>query len=136
MNASVKPSQDGQYVDIFVPMQFRQSRIRRLIIAPANTGVRKTARHDSTLLKAVARAFRWQRLLENGTYATIRQLADAERINASYVSRTLRITLLAPDIVEAILDGVQPATLRLADLESAFPIEWREQRTKFGFRQA
>lgn len=60
---------------------------------------------DSTLVKAIARAFRWQKMLETGRYATIREIAKAERINPSYVSRVLRLTLLAPATVEAILDG-------------------------------
>ena len=82
---------------------------------------------DSTLVKALARAFRWRRLLEDGIYATLEELAAAEKINPSYVSRVLRLTLLAPDIVEAILDGRQPVTLTLARLFKPFPIEWDEQ---------
>src|SRR5258707_14249954 len=58
---------------------------------------------------------------------------DKERINRSYLSRTIRLSLLAPDIVEAILNGTQPETLRLADLEAPFPIDWQEQRAAFGF---
>jgi hypothetical protein len=57
----------------------------------------------------MARAFRWREMLENGTHATIAEIASAEKINASYIGRVLRLTLLAPDIVEAILDGRQPA---------------------------
>ena len=60
---------------------------------------------DSTLVKAIARAFRWQKMLETGQYATIKEIAKAEKINPSYVSRVLRLTLLAPATVEAILDG-------------------------------
>ena len=64
---------------------------------------------DNAMVKAIARAFRWRDMLESGEYATIREIADAEKINESYVGRVLRLTLLAPDIVEAILDGRQPA---------------------------
>ena len=71
-------------------------------------------RQDITLIKAVARAFRWRRMLEAGRYATINEIAAAEKINSSYVSRMLRLTLLAPDIVEAILDGRQPDAARNA----------------------
>jgi hypothetical protein len=80
------------------------------------------------MVKAIARAFRWQDLLENGTHATIAEIAAAEKINESYVGRVLRLALLAPDIVEAIVDGRQPAGLQLEDLLSPFPIEWPEQR--------
>ena len=86
------------------------------------------------MLKALGRAYRWQKLLDQGAHASISEIAIAERINPSFVSRTLRTHLLAPDIVEAILDGGQPPALRLADLEGAFPIEWHEQRIQFGFR--
>jgi hypothetical protein len=63
---------------------------------------------DSTLVKALARAFRWRRMMESGRFATIDELAAVEKINSSYVSRLLRLTLLAPNIVDAILDGDRP----------------------------
>ena len=84
-------------------------------------------RVDITLIKAVARAFRWRRMLDAGHYATVKDLAAAEKINSSYVSRVLRLTLLAPDIVEAILDGRQPEGLTLPALMEPFPVEWAEQ---------
>jgi hypothetical protein len=84
-------------------------------------------RQDITLIKAVARAFRWRRMLESGRFATINELAAAEKINASYVSRVLRLTLLAPDIVEAILDGRQPEGMTLLGLMKPFPVEWSSQ---------
>ena len=68
------------------------------------------------MVKAIARAFRWREMLENGTHATIAEIAAAEKINESYVARVLRLTLLAPDIVEAILGGRQPAEMTLAGL--------------------
>ena len=81
------------------------------------------------MVKAIARAFRWRELLENGTYATIAEIAAAEKINESYVGRVLRLTLLAPDIVEAILGGRQPAEITLAVLMKPFAVVWREQGT-------
>jgi hypothetical protein len=83
---------------------------------------------DSTLVKAIARAFRWQKMLETGRYATIKEIAKAERINPSYVSRVLRLTLLAPAFVEALIRGTQTPTTSLHDLMKAFPIEWNQQR--------
>ena len=79
------------------------------------------------MVKALARAFRWRKLLEGGAYGTIEELAVAERINSSYVSRILRLTLLAPGIVEEILDGRQPAEMTLAALMKPFPVSWVEQ---------
>lgn len=74
------------------------------------------ALHDITLINAVARAFRWLRMLETGKFATISVLAAAEKINSHYVSRILRLTLLPPDVVEAILDGRQPEWATLPQL--------------------
>jgi hypothetical protein len=77
---------------------------------------------DNAMVKAIARAFRWREMLENGTYATIAEIADAEKICETYVGRVLRLTLLAPDIVEAILGGRQPSGLQLDDLMKRFPV--------------
>ena len=73
------------------------------------------------------RAFRWRKLLETGVYGTIEELAAAEKINSSYVSRILRLTLLAPDIVETILEGRQPVEMTLAALMRPLPRLWQEQ---------
>ena len=75
---------------------------------------------------------RRRHLLENGTYISVNELAEAEKVNASYMSRILRLTLLAPDIVEAILDGRQPKALQLADLLGPFPSNWEQQKELFG----
>jgi hypothetical protein len=80
------------------------------------------------LVQALARAWGWQKLLESGKYATLAELADAERISRSYVSRVLRLTLLAPDIVERILDG-RPVP-SLPQLLEPFPVEWETQRQR------
>jgi hypothetical protein len=80
---------------------------------------------DSSLLKALARGFRWRKLLETGDFATIEEIAVAENINPSYVSRLLRMTLLAPEIVDAILAGRQPPGLTMARAMQPFPLEWR-----------
>lgn len=82
---------------------------------------------DTTLVKALARAFRWRGIMEAGRYGTINELAAAEKINSSYVSRLLRLTLLAPEMVEAILDGRQPKGVRLPGLLEPFPVEWIQQ---------
>jgi hypothetical protein len=83
---------------------------------------------DGGTARPMARAFRWRDMLESGEYATIREIAAAEKINESYVGRVLRLTLLAPGIVEAILGGRQPAGLQLDGLMRRFPVEWLLQR--------
>ena len=66
-------------------------------------------------------------MLESGGYGTVRDLAKAERINESYLGRILRLTLLSPSIIEAILEGRQPPTLELDGLLKQFPVEWDKQ---------
>jgi hypothetical protein len=126
-----KVSDDGRTVTVRVPISIRRRGGRKLVLAPDGTNVTAAPvcrRIDNAMLKAVARAFRWRDMLENGTHATIAEIAAAEKINGSYVGRVLRLTLLAPDIVEAILGGRQPAGLQLEGLLRKFSVEWREQR--------
>jgi hypothetical protein len=85
---------------------------------------------DAIQHKVIARGFRWQRLLYDETYATIEDLAAAEKINPSYVSRILRLAYLSPKVVQAILDGSHPAWLTMRDLLDPFPMDWREQEQK------
>ena len=90
-------------------------------------GATQSRRTDSALVKALARGFRWKRMLESGEYATIAELAEREGIAPSYMTRVLRLTLLAPDIVEAILDGKQGPEVTLARLLEPFPLAWTLQ---------
>jgi len=90
-------------------------------------GATHSRRTDTSLVKALARAFRWKRMLETGEFANIAELAKRERIAAPYLTRVLRLTLLAPDIVEAILDGRQRACLTLETLREPAPAQWQEQ---------
>jgi len=99
-------------------------------------GVKQQRRTDSTLVKALARAFRWKRLLESGQFATITELAVQEGVTPSFLTRILRLTLLAPEIVTAILDGRQFADLTLKTAMQHFPDEWTAQVSKFNGREA
>lgn len=94
-------------------------------------GAAQPRRTDSSLVKALARAFRWKRLLESGEFATIAELAEREGIASSYMTRVLRLTLLAPDIVEAILDGQQGPEVTLARVLEPFQVEWEGQTDRF-----
>jgi hypothetical protein len=94
-------------------------------------GATQPRRADSTLVKALARAFRWKRMLESGEFATIAELAEREGIAPSYMTRVLRLTLLAPAIVEAILDGKQGPKLTLAQVLEPFPLIWEPQQVHF-----
>jgi hypothetical protein len=90
-------------------------------------GAAQPCKADNTLVKAVARAFRWKRMLESGEFATVAELAEREGIASSYMTRVLRLTLLAPDIIEAILDGKQGPEVTLARVLEPFPTEWADQ---------
>ena len=86
------------------------------------------------MVKALARAFRWRKMLDTGVHATLEDLARAKGVDATYVSRVLRLTLLAPNIVEAILDGRQLAGMQLGNLLEGFPLEWERQSQSIGSR--
>ncbi|MFC7706055.1 hypothetical protein ACFQXB_17890 [Plastorhodobacter daqingensis] len=94
-------------------------------------GATQPRRADSTLVKALARAFRWKRMLESGEFVTIAELAGREGIAPSYMTRVLRLTLLAPDIVDAILDGKQGPEVTLAQVLEPFPLTWQHQTLHF-----
>ena len=115
----------AQMLTVRVPLAVRKQRGgRKLVLMPGGMAPRGAAAADTTLVKALARAFRWRRMMETGQVATIKELAAAEKINPSYVSRVLRLTLLAPDIVEAILDRRQPEGMTLPALMEPFSVEW------------
>ena len=117
-------------VSVEVPMTFKLRGGRKVIVLPDGTqgNPLPKATIDNTLVKAIARAFRWQSMLENGTYGCIEDIARAERINGTFVGRIVRLALLAPDIVELVLAGRQPAALTLKGLMAPFPVEWDRER--------
>lgn len=123
------PSREAAFVTIKVPFAIRKRGGRKIVLAPDGMPMPPIAPQvDSTLVKAIARAFRWQRMLEAGQYATVKEIATVEKINPSYVSRVLRLTLLAPTIVEAVLNGRSNPTPTLAEVMAPFPVEWKLQR--------
>lgn len=102
------------------------------MVTPDGTGLGAASalvRADPALVKALARAHRWKRLLEEGRYSSFSELATAKKIDRSYLGKMLRLTLLAPDIVEAILNGRQPPELELPALLEPMPLIWNEQRS-------
>jgi hypothetical protein len=134
---SIDVRSDGQTMTIRVPLTLRRIGGRKRVISPAGATAWMPPRPEtnSPLLHALVRAFHWQSLLDNGHYASVNELAKAHGKNASYVAAILRLTLLAPDIVEAILDGRQPSTLQLQPLMRAGVAElWRHQRDTLAVR--
>ena len=125
-------SKDGRTATVSIPVTFLQRGGRKQILSPAGAAPWSPApRVDTALVKAVVRAHRWRQMLEGGEYASSAELANSEKVNDSYLSRILRLTLLSPAITEAILSGRQAPGLELADLLKSFPIEWAEQSAFF-----
>jgi hypothetical protein len=119
---------------VHVPMAFRRRGGRKLMVAPDGSLMSAATprfKMDKVLVKALARGFRWRKLLDKGTYSTIKEVAAKERTDASYVADVLRLTLLAPDLVEMILDGRQPPGWQLHRLRKPFPLDWQTQRARF-----
>jgi len=109
-------------METFVPLTFTQRGVQRL----ACTG---TAAHDTTFLIGLSRAFHWQSLLDTGVYASGSDIAKAEGLHASTVNELLRLTLLAPDIIEMLMTGTQPRRLNLMWFQrNRLPVDWQAQR--------
>ena len=126
---------DGDNILIRIPMRFKKRGGRMEIIAPEglDSAFPDGGPVQQPIATALARARRWQEMLDTGEVASVTELADRLNVDRSYASRILRLTLLAPDIVEAILAGREPSGLSLAKLTQTLPVLWHEQREMFGF---
>lgn len=122
---------DGETITVHVAMTFRKRGGRKRVVTPDGAPWAPRPKVDTALVKALARAFRWRRMLDEGVCGTIGELAQREKVNRGYMSRVLGLTLLAPDIVEAILDGKQGPEVTLARVLEPFPTEWTRQRNVF-----
>jgi hypothetical protein len=122
---------------IHIPMHIRRMRGRKQVLAPqALDGEIQEAAEpiQAAVVQALARAFSWAEILESGQVKSISDLAHNLEVDGSYVTRILKLTTLAPDIVEAIINGEEPDGLSLAKLTRTFPEVWGEQRILFGFQ--
>ncbi|MEH2472053.1 hypothetical protein V1281_006760 [Nitrobacteraceae bacterium AZCC 2161] len=125
-------SRDGRTISVHIPITLRHQGGRKQVVTPSDAApwIPRAARIDSTLVKAVVRAHRWRDMLESGQHTTVRDLAKAECINESYLSRVLRLTLLAPEIIQSILEGRQSAGLELDGLFGPLPLNWAQQHAQ------
>ncbi len=125
---------EGGSLQVHIPMTFKRRGGRKEIVVSKKLSAGQTPvpKSDGALVLAIARGHRWKNLLEIGRYANITELAQAMGVNGSYVGRLLNLTLLAPDIIEAILLGQDPGGLSLQRLYR-LPLSWAEQRRVLGF---
>jgi hypothetical protein len=133
VTSGVQTRLDGTTLVVRIPIRFQRRGGRKRIVAPDGTAIVPASkpRPDGTLVKALARAWRWRRTLDEGVYTSVSEIGDAENISKSYVSRILRLALLAPNIVEAILIGATDQAVVLEQLERPLPASWEEQRSLF-----
>jgi hypothetical protein len=124
---------DGRTMVVSIPISFRRQGGRKAVVTPSHAASWSPPppRIDNTIVKALVRAHRWRSMLESNTFASVRELAKAEKINESYLCRVLRLTLLSPKLTEAILNGQQPESLNLARLLKSLPVEWDKQAAAF-----
>lgn len=116
-------------ITVRVPLAIRHRPGRKTVVTPMTDGVAPvTTRADPALVKALARAFRYQRMLDQGRFASISELAVAEKLDRGYLGSLLRLTLLAPDLVENILDAKSAPHLGLPTLMERISLHWSEQR--------
>lgn len=129
---------NGQRVTL-VPLTIKRRQNRKLLIPPATDAVIATGGFDVPMIKTLGKAFYWKRLIDEGVYPTTADLARALKLEQGWAAEVLRMTMLAPDIVEAIFEGRQPRHLNLHTLrgrQDLLPRDWGEQRRLLGFPDA
>ena len=134
MTGRVETRLEGTTLVVRIPMRFQHRGGRKRLVAPDGNEIVPTSKPqpDGTLVKALSRAWRWQRMLDEEVHTSVSDIGEAEGISKSYVSRILRLALLAPDIVEAILAGRTDQVLMLEQLERPLPASWEEQQRLLG----
>jgi hypothetical protein len=133
MKRGVETRLDCNTLVVRIPMRFQRRGGRKRIVAADGGELAPATKQqpDSTLVKALTRAWRWQRMLDNGVCTSVTEISELEGIGKSYVSRILRLALLAPDIIEAILAGRRDQGMMLERLERPLPASWEQQRLAF-----
>jgi hypothetical protein len=136
---NLKYHTEDQKIIVRIPINLRRWGGKKVLVGPQGQDLRKLeleVRKDEKLLKALARAYRWQKMLAIGPYESVTAIAEAEKINKSYLQRMMRLMLLSPRIIDAILNGQQPEGFALTDIERSFSPIWAEQEKQFGFAQS
>ena len=122
-------------ITVRIPIDIQRKSGRRFIMTPGGAELQYvTPKRSDPMIGAIVKAHLWKEEMESGKVKNLEAIGKREHITVSYISRIYRLTLLAPDIIEAILVGTQPKTLTLLDLLKPFPLPWTEQRERFGFK--
>lgn len=134
MSTTVTPTPTGVRVNI--PMKVRKPRGRTEIVLPdvprpGNGGHYQD--YQQSLAIAIARGHLWCEMLESGRFSSLREMAAKFGLCESYMARMVRLASLAPDIVEAVMDGNEPRGLSIVAFADAVPDNWEKQRDKYGF---
>lgn len=130
---TVQSNHDGT-ITVHIPITFKKHGGRKYIISPHTLPEEyQPPKESDSIMKAVAQAFLWKGMIERGEVISVADLAIKLNMNESYTGRVLRLTLLAPDIIDAILAGRQPKHLTLRDFLKPVPHDWNEQRALYGF---
>jgi hypothetical protein len=103
------------------------------LVVPAGSGTQMPTRPALPLIRAVARVHRWPEKIAAGEFQSRHSIAQFAKVDQRYAGRILQFAFLAPDIVEAILEGHQPAYLTVQKLLRGMPLNWAEQRKRLGF---
>jgi len=123
---------DGDAIVIDIPMTFRRSGKRKEIVLPPGATTAAPPPPPSPLALALARALQWQEMIESGEAESVSDIARRLKLDRSFVARTLRLTALAPDIIEAIIEGREPGGLSLGRLRKEIPLCWEDQHKVYG----
>lgn len=127
---------EDQKIIVRIPINLRRWGGKKVLVGPQGQDLRNLdleVRKDEKLLKALGRAYRWNKMIAIGKYQSVSELAEAENINKSYLLRVMRVMLLSPRIVDAVLNGLQPEGFALTDIDKPFSPIWSEQEKQFGF---
>jgi hypothetical protein len=135
MMTGVTLQNDDNGIVVNVPLTLKKRGGRKEVILPQAFAAESPMRpsHQEALVIAIARAHRWQKLLDEGKFDSVSDLAREIGLDVSFAARLLRLTLLAPDIIEAVLMGNEPSGLSLTKLTKQLPLLWDEQRRVLGF---
>ena len=133
MKAEMSP--DGKIITVTIPMKLGKRGGRKMVIAPDGQQLPPGLPQNDALAKLVARAHQWLIELESRRVGSIKEIAENEKLDESYVGKVLRLTLLAPDIVKLILNNQQPDMMTWRELSRPFPSEWGEQRVRWGLAE-